>query len=733
VNASVSDSLAGIDTAMCNGAAATVSSGSVSCSVALGKGANFVSVHAIDQAGNTGSASVRVTRTGTPSGLHVTPGTYLLAIGETRALRAIDDFGEPVTVSWTSDDPDIAEVDSDGVVTAIGAGQATITAEAGTLETEVYVVVSSGTSLPVGSTVWSVDPLPGYVLTTSVGVRGAGSIAFARVETAYDGPIAVETVVRGMDLAGQQVTIATVPLDADETVSGAMSDYSGGVILTVSTPTTDYGSVSLVRVPLGSPTGAWRVVTPSSATALAPDGTIFTMTDRSVIGLNGSTGARTFEIQLPKSRWHIDGPESALDYTLREWWSHSNVTVDAEGRANLLVLKTEKILLVVSDGNLYEPGYVAAAPWNRDDELSLYRITSTGGVSIVELGEYSDPDDELISEPYAPLAVLPDDEGGGLAMWWNCENGPSSCELRGRHVSYNGGLSGEYQLPGGGTVAPSVSGSGKIAFYGSAAAPSGAFDMTDGSAIWNDGPAGSPMASLADNSVAIATATGTSVVDVTGDTIETGLPDLNARFFVDNLWSGASEVVVGKPVVLNPSGYAMQGGTLSNTAGPARRTDLEAAAFEGMDDVWAVANKLSWEWGGYVCRSNSNSSVHYPVFKIGNTAQGVYTPPNEDICLLGEPVAVFHVHWGKHQGATTPSGWESEDVYLQSSDLRTADNQPNRIFFLKTWKWVSPTVTPFQSHYYKYSHGSGSTTGAKNNTYLKLSLGTSWQLQTPLW
>jgi hypothetical protein len=106
----------------------------------------------------------------------------------------------------------------------LGCHQAIITAEAGSLEAEAYVVVSSGTSLPVGSTVWSVDPLPGYQLTTSVGVHDAGSIAFARVETAYDGPVVVDTVVRGMDLAGQQVTIVTVPLAADETVSGAMGD-----------------------------------------------------------------------------------------------------------------------------------------------------------------------------------------------------------------------------------------------------------------------------------------------------------------------------------------------------------------------------------------------------------------------------------------------------------------------------------------------------------------------------
>jgi len=78
--------------------------------------------------------------------LSVVPASLGLAVGETVFLsaRAVDSDNRPVSlvILWTSDNPDIATIgSSDGRVTAIGAGTATITASAGTLRATAVVSV----------------------------------------------------------------------------------------------------------------------------------------------------------------------------------------------------------------------------------------------------------------------------------------------------------------------------------------------------------------------------------------------------------------------------------------------------------------------------------------------------------------------------------------------------------------------------------------------------------------
>lgn len=79
---------------------------------------------------------------GNPSGLdsiQVTPDSQSLATGQTAQLTAIGTFGNAsrptkqnvtTSVTWSSNTPSVATVNNAGLVTAVGAGKATITAEA---------------------------------------------------------------------------------------------------------------------------------------------------------------------------------------------------------------------------------------------------------------------------------------------------------------------------------------------------------------------------------------------------------------------------------------------------------------------------------------------------------------------------------------------------------------------------------------------------------------------------
>ena len=86
-----------------------------------------------------GTTEPHSTATPTPSAVWVTPATLeLSALGDTAQLTADvrDQSGQPMAgamVTWTSEAPEVATVDGQGLVTAVGNGSATITASAGSV------------------------------------------------------------------------------------------------------------------------------------------------------------------------------------------------------------------------------------------------------------------------------------------------------------------------------------------------------------------------------------------------------------------------------------------------------------------------------------------------------------------------------------------------------------------------------------------------------------------------
>lgn len=96
------------------------------------------------------SASIRVLATPPLSSIAVTPSTSALTVGGTVDLSATATFGDGSTipnydaqVTWGSTASAVASVDANGLVTAVGAGAATITATKGLIQGTATITVTS--------------------------------------------------------------------------------------------------------------------------------------------------------------------------------------------------------------------------------------------------------------------------------------------------------------------------------------------------------------------------------------------------------------------------------------------------------------------------------------------------------------------------------------------------------------------------------------------------------------
>ncbi|WP_291986307.1 IPT/TIG domain-containing protein [Luteitalea sp.] len=159
------DTLSGLSSVLCNGVWTTPAGNQVECAIDLQPGVNTVTISGVDMAGNSTSAAVTVTRQGTPTMLSISPAAPTLAVGESRTLTAVSEFG-PVAngVIWTQDPPGIATLtaDAEPTLVAVAPGVVTLTATAGTVTATTTVTVANG-PLTVGTPVWNVAPTPGTV------------------------------------------------------------------------------------------------------------------------------------------------------------------------------------------------------------------------------------------------------------------------------------------------------------------------------------------------------------------------------------------------------------------------------------------------------------------------------------------------------------------------------------------------------------------------------------------
>jgi uncharacterized protein YjdB len=245
---------------------ATVSSSGL----VTGQGAGTATITATSE-GQSGTAAITVTQPTVPvASVSVSPPNLSLTVGQTGQLTATprDASGNPLTgrvVTWTTNSAAVATVNSTGLVTAQGAGTATITATSEGRSGTVAIIV---TLVPVAAV--SVSPA-----TLSLTVGQTGQLTATPRDAA------------GNPLTGRVVTWASTPTTvATVSASGLVTGAGAGTATVTATSEGQNGSatVTVTAVPVASVS-----VTPASLNLAVGQTGQLTATPRDAAG-NPLTG-----------------------------------------------------------------------------------------------------------------------------------------------------------------------------------------------------------------------------------------------------------------------------------------------------------------------------------------------------------------------------------------------------------------------------------------------------------
>jgi uncharacterized protein YjdB len=202
--------------------------------VSTGGQATAVSSGTATITATSGSASGNVTLTVAqePDSISINEEELLLVeVGGTEQLEVtlLDAGGAPIQdadITWSSSDETVATVTQDGVVTAVGSGTATVTAESGDFSATVEVQVQPATSIQMD---------PADLSLTSIGATGAVTATLRDAE-------GVEIVGVPLNWSSSDESVATVTADGTveaigvgtATISAGLGSIEGTTTVTVS-------------------------------------------------------------------------------------------------------------------------------------------------------------------------------------------------------------------------------------------------------------------------------------------------------------------------------------------------------------------------------------------------------------------------------------------------------------------------------------------------------------------
>lgn len=255
-----------------------------------------------------------------PSGLDsisISPNSQALAVGQTAQLSAIGTYGnashastQPLTsgVTWTSNATTVAQVSTTGLVTAIGAGTATITASAQGFRGP----VSSTATITVGSTSGSGGGTGGSVVSIAV-IPSAQTVATAGQTTQF---IAIGTTSTGATeyltntVAWNSSNIQVATIGATTGLATAVG--AGSTTITALYTDATSGSVVTGVGTLTVSAGATEQVTSLS---ILPSSVPLTSSGQQsqlvLLGVAGSTGLTENLTSSPKVTWSSATPTVA--------------------------------------------------------------------------------------------------------------------------------------------------------------------------------------------------------------------------------------------------------------------------------------------------------------------------------------------------------------------------------------------------------------------------------------
>jgi hypothetical protein len=437
ITGSATDALSGTALVTCGGVTGTLSDSAFSCGMTLNVGLNLIVVKATDAAGNVSASKLHLGLAGTlpaPNTLTVTPSGVNMLVGNMQQFNAIDELGRVRTdATWTVSDTTIATITSDSspLLTAVGVGQATLTATVGSVTGQTTFNVLSGTLLPAGTLLWSAPPPPGYTAQQMLQAEPAtGTPDIYTVAQGSGG-----CLVTGFTGGGQQLWTTSLLLPGG--CSGT-PDGSGGILLV-----TGYQAINQV-IDLDGQTGTpvWTTTVPPvnwqpGGPTVGQDGTIY------YFGAYDSTGTMAL-VSLA-----ADTGIARVLYTPPQWGP--SITTSCNGDNGYIQVSSSMSVPVIGpDGTLFAGLDVYQFSWDpcagqwgtssSTDTLSLVQIGPNGSTTVT-------PVDNSYNGGYShPLEVIPDGQGGALLAWSFEQNEQSPFQGHITHVSSSG--STDISVPG---------------------------------------------------------------------------------------------------------------------------------------------------------------------------------------------------------------------------------------------------------------------------------------------
>ncbi len=470
LSGTTSDALSGLSAVTCDGAPASLGGGSFSCNISLlNVGINLAVVRTTDVAGNVAAFILHLNLTGTlavPNSLQITPSGVNMVVGATQLFTAIDEKGRLRTdATWTVSNTAVATIttSSSPVLTALAAGQVTLTANVGSGSAQMQVTISGLSSLPPGTPLWSA-PAPGFSPQVQQIVQAVPTNIGPDIYSFQVGP---QSLLQAFTSDGRQLW------QNSSTAAGCgplVPDAMGGILVPRCTSLMDMDGQTGVPV--------WQSGTQNDLInfAIRPDGSVVALeteqdalnaegnpdTRRFLDVFDGSTGQLTLRIPLQQLVQTHQEPCQPLNYVTLEAGPMSPVIVDGNGniyleyqtgnstfvsnsdcqgtRSRTIVNNTNTVLVTVSlDGS------VSSQTLRSDTATTFTRETwvyGPGGDVITTSNTTS-----LSGSSTAPGRVIPDGQGGALATWSEGPNGtvPASPPIMVTHLSPSGG--GTYSLP----------------------------------------------------------------------------------------------------------------------------------------------------------------------------------------------------------------------------------------------------------------------------------------------
>jgi hypothetical protein len=430
ITGTVSGSIAGVDPIVvtCNSVAAQLTGTNFSCNPPLTSGVTPITVTGTDFAGNTSSATINVTLAmAPPVSLTITPGPANMLVNQMQAFTAVDNQGmKRPDATWTVSDSTIANfvTGSPNTLLADAVGQLTLTATVGGVSDQTTVTVLPGTSLPIGTVLWSATPSGCAAQQIVQAVPTANGPDLYSIETCSDG----STLVRAFASDGELLWQTPVG------VSGAgVGDNQGGLLVNGT------AGESSAMADLDAQTGnvKWQYsptpVNPAgptldSSVAVGLDGTIFVVEHACTFSsastgstdclneINPQTGTLVNQINLPTSYGintndnYCDEP--ILSTTMRTYTGPSSAPMAApDGSVFSEVSTSNSVLYEVCNRNDGVPSVTSQL----SGVITLVRVLPDGGTQLQQIDGSSTQNQPT----NIPNDVIPDGNGGVLATYGN--------------------------------------------------------------------------------------------------------------------------------------------------------------------------------------------------------------------------------------------------------------------------------------------------------------------------